>query len=336
MFRSRPQLLNRKITWLYLAFAILLGVAGATVVFSGDLLKGGTEPSSPDPDLIFDKKVSVESIDPAPRIELQRSGQSLEVAVNTAAKESIRLDINVINRTSSELTGDLEISTSANDLRVDVSALIPTDVSALTRTSVTTWRIRVKPQESTRSTRPDLRLQVQASASSQRPLKVNALLSSPQAAAQESATATPEGNGEAESEKQEDSQSDVSSTGSQSQATPTAAAGNSAGGETDLAVGRFPGYDWGHLEGKTATDASAITLINTSFLPQMWKVSAGTKVTFVNRDSAAHTVTIPGLDVDTTLNKGGTLTVSFPKQGVYSLVCTIHPPNMLARAVVVK
>ena len=335
MFRSRLRLLKRNTTGLGLALAILLGVAGATGVAAGDLVKGG-EGRSPDPGLVFDQKVSVESIDPASRVQVQRSGQSLEVAANTAAGESIRMDINLINRTSSDLAADLEVSTSVNDLKVDVSTLIPSDVSVLTRTSVTTWRIRVRPQESTKSTAPDLRLRVQPSASSRRPLKVNALLSPLEGAAQTSAVATAERNRDGETQEQEDSASDVPSASLQSQDTPAATGTDSALGGADPAVERYPDYNWGQLDGKTPIEASAITLVNTSFVPRMWKVHTGMKVAFTNRDSGTHTVTIPRLGVDATLGKGQTLTVSFPEPGVYGMVNTMHPPNMLARAVVVK
>ncbi|MEU2266681.1 cupredoxin domain-containing protein [Streptomyces olindensis] len=67
---------------------------------------------------------------------------------------------------------------------------------------------------------------------------------------------------------------------------------------------------------------------NFTFSPANRQVRPGTKVTGVNRDSDAHTVTATGDKVFDTGNIAGGATVTFTAPstpGSYSYVCTLHP-----------
>ncbi|NGO06720.1 metal-binding protein [Streptomyces sp. HC44] len=75
-------------------------------------------------------------------------------------------------------------------------------------------------------------------------------------------------------------------------------------------------------------DAVRITMKNFAFSPATLTVKAGEKITVVNEDSAAHTVTATqGEAFDTgTIDGGKTGTLTAPSQsGSYSFVCTLHP-----------
>ncbi len=70
------------------------------------------------------------------------------------------------------------------------------------------------------------------------------------------------------------------------------------------------------------------------FFPSDVSVRAGTKVTWINRDSAPHTATQRKGDWDTgVLNEGQSKTLTFDKTGVYEYICAIHP-SMQARLTV--
>lgn len=82
----------------------------------------------------------------------------------------------------------------------------------------------------------------------------------------------------------------------------------------------------------TGTSASPgearIVIENFTFSPANLKVRPGTKVTVVNRDSAAHTVTATRDKVFDTGNITGGATVTFtapPTPGSYSYLCALHP-----------
>ena len=90
---------------------------------------------------------------------------------------------------------------------------------------------------------------------------------------------------------------------------------------------------------------ATVTIQDYTFSPQTLTVKAGTTVTWVNKDSAPHTVTATdslatdaattGL-FDTQLGQGQTFTFTFDKAGTYFYECTIHKAmaTMHARIVV--
>lgn len=68
------------------------------------------------------------------------------------------------------------------------------------------------------------------------------------------------------------------------------------------------------------------------FLPQTLEVQAGTKVRYVNRDRAAHTVThgrdgqaLSNPAFDLAQGKGQTVEVEFSHAGVFPVTCKLHP-----------
>lgn len=79
-------------------------------------------------------------------------------------------------------------------------------------------------------------------------------------------------------------------------------------------------------ENPTATNA--VTIANFAFSPADISVKAGTKVTWTNNDSTAHTVdetdgqTGPASGM---LNPGASYSFTFDKPGTYHYHCSIHP-----------
>lgn len=72
-----------------------------------------------------------------------------------------------------------------------------------------------------------------------------------------------------------------------------------------------------------AIKAATVTIRDFKYGPAL-HVATGTAVTWVNRDSAPHTVTGPGLKLGT-LAKGQRRSFTFSKAGTYSYVCLFHP-----------
>ncbi len=84
--------------------------------------------------------------------------------------------------------------------------------------------------------------------------------------------------------------------------------------------------------GSTAA-AATITLGDNFFAPSSKTISAGTKVRFDWTGKHKHNVFKkkgPGgaFHSDTTKSKGVNFAKTFNKQGVYRLICTIHPDEM--------
>jgi plastocyanin len=72
--------------------------------------------------------------------------------------------------------------------------------------------------------------------------------------------------------------------------------------------------------------ASAVTIQNFSFNPQTVTVKIGTKVTWTNQDSTAHTVTFDtGGAKSGNLAQGATYDQTFSSAGSLTYHCSIHP-----------
>ena len=86
----------------------------------------------------------------------------------------------------------------------------------------------------------------------------------------------------------------------------------------------------------TTAGADRITMDNFAFSPEDPQVRPGEKITVVNKDSAAHTVTVTEGDAFDTGSiadgKSGTFTAP-SKAGEYAFVCTFHP-NMTGTLIV--
>lgn len=75
----------------------------------------------------------------------------------------------------------------------------------------------------------------------------------------------------------------------------------------------------------TGGEVHQVVVENFKFSPDNLDVKAGDSVEWVNKDSAAHTVSIPALNVDQKLPAGGTVTQKFTDKGDYGYHCTFHP-----------
>lgn len=96
----------------------------------------------------------------------------------------------------------------------------------------------------------------------------------------------------------------------------------------------YPDYNWAQLDDASAVATDTVVMSGFAFDPLVATVPPGTTVTFSNEDSSSHTVTVPALGVDDTVEGGGETTVTFPDPGTYDYVCRFHGPDMLGRVVV--
>lgn len=83
---------------------------------------------------------------------------------------------------------------------------------------------------------------------------------------------------------------------------------------------------------KPSTQAVAtdeVEIENFAFTPANITVKVGTKVTWINKDSTAHTVTADNTSNDAPssemLGKGQSYSFTFTKAGTYGYHCTVHP-----------
>ena len=93
-------------------------------------------------------------------------------------------------------------------------------------------------------------------------------------------------------------------------------------------------------ESASASDAAGETetvrLSQFAFDPEELSIAAGTEVTFVNADSASHTVT-EGTDgvavedpiINEELAQNGSTSFTFDEPGMYHITCLIHPSMSL-------
>ena len=86
----------------------------------------------------------------------------------------------------------------------------------------------------------------------------------------------------------------------------------------------------------TPSSAMQVSIQNYAFSPATLTVAVGTTVTWTNKDTAPHTVTVssgPAMFASPTLQTGDTYTFTFTKPGMYSYYCAVHP-SMTASVVV--
>lgn len=74
-------------------------------------------------------------------------------------------------------------------------------------------------------------------------------------------------------------------------------------------------------------ETSSVTISNLTFNPSDISVKKGTKVTWTNNDSVAHTVEFDSTNVQDsgTLNNGDTYSLTFNKEGTFDYICGLHP-----------
>ncbi|WP_377273622.1 cupredoxin family copper-binding protein [Peterkaempfera sp. SMS 1(5)a] len=75
-------------------------------------------------------------------------------------------------------------------------------------------------------------------------------------------------------------------------------------------------------------NGNAVAIKNFAFSPATLKIKAGTKVTWTNQDTDAHTVTSAGSGGplhSAALATHASYSYTFTKPGTYAYLCTIHP-----------
>ena len=93
--------------------------------------------------------------------------------------------------------------------------------------------------------------------------------------------------------------------------------GSSSGGGTPTAA-----------PASVASGTATVTIQSFGFHPSSITVTAGTKVTWVQKDTTPHTVKGSGASAflhSSPLNQGQTYTATFSKPGTYNYICSIHP-----------
>lgn len=73
-----------------------------------------------------------------------------------------------------------------------------------------------------------------------------------------------------------------------------------------------------------AVKTDVVNIKDFEYAPPTIEVKAGTKVTFSNDDTAAHTATADAFDTDS-IRKGAKKTVTLNEPGKISYICTFHP-----------
>ncbi len=71
--------------------------------------------------------------------------------------------------------------------------------------------------------------------------------------------------------------------------------------------------------------ASTVKIANFAYKPGKLTVTAGTKVSFSNSDSAPHTATRAGAFDTGRIGPGASKSVKLSRKGTFSYHCTIHP-----------
>jgi amicyanin len=77
---------------------------------------------------------------------------------------------------------------------------------------------------------------------------------------------------------------------------------------------------------KVMTAGTSVKIDNFKFGPRTLTVKVGTKVTWTNDDSIAHSVNFSSVKVDSkTLDRHGKFSHTFTTPGTYKYICAIHP-----------
>lgn len=84
---------------------------------------------------------------------------------------------------------------------------------------------------------------------------------------------------------------------------------------------------------QTSQESVTVFIKNFAFNPAVITIAKGTKVTWVNEDSAPHTATSEGSFDSGTLSKGQSFSYIFTAAGTFNYKCSIHP-SMKGKVVV--
>jgi len=83
----------------------------------------------------------------------------------------------------------------------------------------------------------------------------------------------------------------------------------------------------------TPVQGNTVTISNFTFTPSVLEVTAGTKVTWKNNDSAGHKVVSTNLFEGPVINQGEEYSFTFTNPGSYDYFCQIHP-SMTGKVIV--
>ena len=78
------------------------------------------------------------------------------------------------------------------------------------------------------------------------------------------------------------------------------------------------------IDRATSAQSAFVAIKDFKYAPAEIKVAKGTTITWMQQDSAPHTVTGDEFDSGT-LSKGKTYSRTFDEVGTYEYICTIHP-----------
>lgn len=99
------------------------------------------------------------------------------------------------------------------------------------------------------------------------------------------------------------------------------------GDATGTETGASDSGDCANLTGEGAT--FTITISDFAFDPNCFTASASQGITIVNQDSADHTFTMTGTEIDVPIAAGGTFNgepiSGVVDPGTYDFLCTLHP-----------
>jgi plastocyanin len=87
------------------------------------------------------------------------------------------------------------------------------------------------------------------------------------------------------------------------------------------------GSGGGDTATRTSSSPQAVDISDYTYKPATLTVPAGTKLTFVNHDSTAHTATSkqPGAFDTGPIQPGKSATVTLTKPGTFTYYCAFHP-----------
>jgi plastocyanin len=77
--------------------------------------------------------------------------------------------------------------------------------------------------------------------------------------------------------------------------------------------------------GKGGPGANEVWIQGMAFSPGIITITAGTTVTWTNKDAVPHTVTSTGNFDSGSIANGGTFSFTFNSAGTYPYICSFHP-----------
>lgn len=103
--------------------------------------------------------------------------------------------------------------------------------------------------------------------------------------------------------------------------------GNTTGSTTGNTTGNTTGYTMGDTTGSTTTSpgANEVWMQNTTFVPATKTISAGTTITWTNKDVDNHDVASnSGLFTSPSMGQNATYSYTFATAGTFNYKCAFH------------